>query len=245
MLSAPKLANLPFWTTTLTVNGQKVTMMIDTGSADLYALLRSRYSGTLTQYESWLHGSKAPPAKGGPGAKLVPGESFSIAYGGSSNVQEGNGVATTVHIGDLSVSNYVVGTVIHDVYKNELRLDGRWDYLDGWESEAWAEYEFWCAIQYAVNFQFLQYPLSDDKVLILWTVDTGGGDTMLADGKFVVVFWQQVADSKKLGGNYVLPCSSKPPDMKISIESAGEVTIPGSSFKRPDVGSGQSIFMLR
>lgn len=38
ILSAPKLGNLPFWTTTLTVNGQKVTMMIDTGSADLYAL---------------------------------------------------------------------------------------------------------------------------------------------------------------------------------------------------------------
>ena len=38
ILSAPKLENLPYWTTTLTVNGQKVTMMIDTGSADLYAL---------------------------------------------------------------------------------------------------------------------------------------------------------------------------------------------------------------
>lgn len=38
ILSAPKLENLPYWTATLAVNGQKVTMMIDTGSADLYAL---------------------------------------------------------------------------------------------------------------------------------------------------------------------------------------------------------------
>lgn len=76
----------------------------------------------LTSYDSWLHGSKAPPANGGQGAKLVPGESFSIAYGGKSDAQEGNGVSTTVSIGELSVSNYVVGTVTHDVYKS--RLDG-------------------------------------------------------------------------------------------------------------------------
>lgn len=72
------------------------------------------------QYDSWLHGSKAPPAKGGPGAKLVPGESFSIAYGGSSNAQEGNGVSTRVSIGDLSVPDYIVGTVTHDAYKSSL-----------------------------------------------------------------------------------------------------------------------------
>ena len=72
------------------------------------------------QCDSWLHGSKAPPAKGGPGAKLIPGETFSIAYGGSSNTQEGNGVATTVSIGDLSVPDFVVGAVTHDVYKSDL-----------------------------------------------------------------------------------------------------------------------------
>ena len=38
ILSAPKLDNLAFWTTKLVVNGQKVTMMIDTGSADLYVV---------------------------------------------------------------------------------------------------------------------------------------------------------------------------------------------------------------
>ena len=37
ILSALKLDHLSLWTTTLTVNGQKVTMMIDSGSADLYA----------------------------------------------------------------------------------------------------------------------------------------------------------------------------------------------------------------
>ena len=29
-LSAPKYGSLPYWTTTLNVNGQKVTMLIDT-----------------------------------------------------------------------------------------------------------------------------------------------------------------------------------------------------------------------
>lgn len=37
-LNAPKFSNLPYWTTTVTVNGRKVVMMVDTGSADLYGL---------------------------------------------------------------------------------------------------------------------------------------------------------------------------------------------------------------
>ena len=67
---------------------------------------------------------------------------------------------------------------------------------------------------------------------------------MLADGKFVDAYWRQVANSKKQGGNYVFPCSSKLPDMEVSIVSAGAVTIPGSRFKGAGVGSGESIFLL-
>ena len=67
---------------------------------------------------------------------------------------------------------------------------------------------------------------------------------MLADGKFVDAYWRQVANYKKLGGNYVFPCSSKLPDINVSIGSAGAVTIPGSKFKGVGLGSGESIFLL-
>ena len=67
---------------------------------------------------------------------------------------------------------------------------------------------------------------------------------MLADGNFVDTYWRQVADYKKLGGNYVFPCSSKLPDMKVNIGSAGAVIIPGSRFKGADMGSGESMLQL-
>ena len=68
---------------------------------------------------------------------------------------------------------------------------------------------------------------------------------MLADGNFVDASWRQVADYKKVGGDYVFPCSSKLPDMKVSIGSAGAVAIPGSRFKGAGTGSGESMLLLR
>ena len=67
---------------------------------------------------------------------------------------------------------------------------------------------------------------------------------MYADGKFVDAYWRQVADYKKVGSKYVFACGSKLPDMKVSLESAGAVTIPGSNFKGAGVGSGESMFLL-
>ena len=67
---------------------------------------------------------------------------------------------------------------------------------------------------------------------------------MLADGKFVDAYWRQVPNYKKLGAEYVFPCSSELPDMKVSIGSGGAVTIPGLRFKGAGIGSGESIFLL-
>ena len=86
--------------------------------------------------------------------------------------------------------------------------------------------------------------MGGSSVLILRTVDTGGDDTMLADGEFVDAYWRQVPNYKKLGGDYIFPCSSKLPDMEVSVGSAGAANIPGSRFKGPGVGSGESISRL-
>ncbi|KAL8690392.1 MAG: hypothetical protein Q9218_004154 [Villophora microphyllina] len=67
---------------------------------------------------SWLDGQKAPPANGGPGVKPVPGETFNITYGSSTNYESGVAVKTTVKFGDLSVKDFTLGVVTKETDKS-------------------------------------------------------------------------------------------------------------------------------
>ncbi|KAL8738247.1 MAG: hypothetical protein Q9181_000927 [Wetmoreana brouardii] len=264
-LPVSRFPNTPFWTSVLSVNGRKVKVMIDTGSADF-----------------WLHGPNAPSSKGTPGAKVVPDETFEIGYGGNDGVQRGVGVSTTVQIGDLRLTDYTVGVTTHDDYKSSL--DGIMG-LGFQGSNSFRPTQQPTVMEAAQKL--LQQPVftlnlkpdsggtldfgivdhSKHKGSLVeakanigiasWTVDavtlsagkakvtqkmlfdTGGGDTMLADGKFVTDYWKQVSGNKYIDGAWIFPCNNKPPDIKIGIGRDGSATIPGQRLKGKPVGSGE------
>lgn len=62
---------------------------------------------------------------------------------------------------------------------------------------------------------------------------------MYADEKFVKDYWHQVTGSL-LYNSWIYPCSSKLPDLTVSIGSKGSATIPGDMFRGKKVGSGRS-----
>lgn len=63
---------------------------------------------------------------------------------------------------------------------------------------------------------------------------------MWADHDFVTAYWKQVAGNTKYDDYiWLFPCSSKLPDMQVTIGGGGSATIPGDAFKGAAVGGGE------
>ena len=103
-----------------------MTMMVDTGSADLYDDLPTKAPTlppqSLIDYtNSWLHGPNAPSPAGVPGAPLLTGETFHISNGSATDIyQAGIGLSTTIAVGNLRIKNLTVGITTEDGFKNDL-----------------------------------------------------------------------------------------------------------------------------
>ena len=63
---------------------------------------------------------------------------------------------------------------------------------------------------------------------------------MWADSDFVTGYWKQVRGNTKYADRtWIFPCSSKLPDMQVSIGGSGSATIPGSAFQGSAICGGR------